>query len=985
MGRGRFAGQAWLASALALLVAVSVPVVGGLAGVAGAAGTYADVVLADAPSGYWRLGETTGTVAADATAYGNAGTYQGGVALGVPGAVQGDPDLAARFDGVDDRVGMGDPANGVLDFGTADFSVEAWITTVVNGEQTVIGKGVSGTSGPRWMITVTDDSGHAGQLRATIHDGTVMRQGYSLSRVDDGTWHHVVVRFDRDTGISFYVDAVASGSLSGAMPGSVSSSGSLQVGKISGYPYFRGDIDEVAVYAHLLAPDRIQAHWGATGSDTTPPAITLTVPAHGSTTSDTTPVFAGIAGTAGGDLSTVTVRVFDAAATPVQTLTATRSATGSYSVEASPALPLGAYTARAEQADVAGNTGTSATNAFTIVAPPASDPVLVGAGDIASCDEIGEDEATAALLDALPEATVFTTGDNVYSSGTPSEFANCYDPTWGRAKSRTFPSPGNHDYATSGAAGYFGYFGAAAGDPSKGYYSYDLGTWHVIVLNDNCTYIGGCEAGSAQEQWLRADLAAHPADCTLAYWHQPRFSSGSTHGSRPSIQPFWQALYEHGADVVLNGHEHHYERFLPQTPDGTLDNAYGITEFVVGTGGYLHYPFGTILANSAARSSDTHGVLELTLHSDGYDWEFLPVAGKTYTDSGSAACHGAPGPPPPPPPSDTTPPVVTLTSPANGSSTSDTTPTFAGVAGTASGDSTAVTVKVFAGTGTSGPLLQTLQATRAGNGSYAVEASLPLALGTYTAQATQSDVAGNTGSSTANTFAVVAPAAYAAVVLGDAPRAYWRLGETSGATAADELAGNPGTYLNGVTLGGPGAIAGDSNAAVRLDGVDDRVSMGDPASGALDFGTGDFSVEVWLKTTLNGERAVIGKRSSTSSAPYWQVTVTDDGSRTGTIRANVFDGAVSRQVYGPSRRVDDGAWHHVVVVFDRDVGITVYVDGVSASTSGAATGSLASGGPFLVGKVTGYGHFSGEIDEVAVYPRLVSAQQVQAHLAAGRG
>jgi len=264
--------------------------------------------------------------------------------------------------------------------------------------------------------------------------------------------------------------------------------------------------------------------------------------------------------------------------------------------------------------------------------------VLVGAGDISSCSNNG-DEATASLLDGIP-GTVFTTGDNVYEVGSSTEFANCYSPTWGRHKGRTRPVVGNHEYGTAGAAGYYGYFGAAAGDPAKGYYSYDLGAWHIIVLNSNCGSVGGCAAGSAQEKWLRADLAAHPNVCTAAMWHHPRFNSGAQHGSSTSSQAFWQALYDYGADVVLAGHEHTYERFAPQNAAGNADALRGIREFVVGTGGKSHYGFGTPLPNSEVRNGDTYGVLKLTLNATSYAWQFVPVAGQTFTDSGSASCVG---------------------------------------------------------------------------------------------------------------------------------------------------------------------------------------------------------------------------------------------------------------------------------------------------------------------------------------------------------
>jgi len=275
----------------------------------------------------------------------------------------------------------------------------------------------------------------------------------------------------------------------------------------------------------------------------------------------------------------------------------------------------------------------SGSSAIT-VSPASAGVVFVGAGDIASCASTG-DEATATLLDGI-SGDVFTLGDNVYENGTAAEFTNCYAPSWGRHLGRTHPSPGNHDYNTPGATGYYGYFGAAAGDPSTGYYSYDLGGWHLIVLNSNLSMA----AGSAQEQWLRADLAAHQsAGCTLAYWHHPRFSSGSGHGNEPAAQPLWQALYDYNADLVLSGHDHDYERFASQTPAGAADPVRGIREFVVGTGGRSHYGLGTLQPNSQVFNGATFGVLKLTLSSGGYSWQFIPVAGSSFTDSGSATCH----------------------------------------------------------------------------------------------------------------------------------------------------------------------------------------------------------------------------------------------------------------------------------------------------------------------------------------------------------
>ena len=269
-----------------------------------------------------------------------------------------------------------------------------------------------------------------------------------------------------------------------------------------------------------------------------------------------------------------------------------------------------------------------------------AEPVVVlAAGDIAYCTRTG-DEATAAILDANPEGTVLALGDLAYEDGSTQQFADCYGPSWGRHKARTRPVPGNHDYHQTGAAPYFAYFGAAAGEPGKGYYSYNLGTWHLIALNSEISM----SASSPQVAWLRADLAANPAACTLAYWHRARWSSGY-HGSSTSSNALVQTLYDAGADVLLVGHDHMYERFAPQNPSSQLDTARGIRQFVVGTGGRL-VALKSTAPNSEVRQSTALGVLRLTLGDGSYSWQFLPVAGATFSDSGSAACVG--GSPPPP-------------------------------------------------------------------------------------------------------------------------------------------------------------------------------------------------------------------------------------------------------------------------------------------------------------------------------------------------
>ena len=275
-------------------------------------------------------------------------------------------------------------------------------------------------------------------------------------------------------------------------------------------------------------------------------------------------------------------------------------------------------------------------------------PVVAAAGDIA-CDPAtaeysgGSGTATSCRMRATSDlllrtnlAAVLTLGDNQYENGEPSNFEVSYHSTWGRVRSITHPSPGNHDYGTPGAAGYFAYFGPAAGDVLRGYYSVDIGGWHLVSLNSNCAPVGGCGSGSPQLAWLEQDLAAHPTPCTLAFWHHPRFSSGQ-HGSDPTYEPFWHALRAAGAEVVLNGHDHNYERFGPRGPTGTSDPA-GIREFVVGTGGRNLQPFASSPA-SEVRSADSFGVLELALASDRYAWRFVPAAPGSFTDEGSADCH----------------------------------------------------------------------------------------------------------------------------------------------------------------------------------------------------------------------------------------------------------------------------------------------------------------------------------------------------------
>ena len=268
-------------------------------------------------------------------------------------------------------------------------------------------------------------------------------------------------------------------------------------------------------------------------------------------------------------------------------------------------------------------------------------PVLMaGAGDIADCAGDGA-AVTAGLVDGgFPEGAldiVFTLGDNVYPNGSSEEFAGCYQPSWGGFKDKTRPAAGERDYATPEAAGYFGYFGEAAGSPDEGYYTYEVPGWRVIVLNSNCSEVGGCEVGSPQERWLRQVLALNSAQCILAYWHSPLLSSGPS-GGDPAVRPLFQALYDFGAEVVINGHDHAYERFALQNPDGIHDPVSGIRQFTVGTGGASLDQFGKVAANSEVRFNEGFGVLLLKLYEGGYEWEYVVGDGSDFTDVGVGVC-----------------------------------------------------------------------------------------------------------------------------------------------------------------------------------------------------------------------------------------------------------------------------------------------------------------------------------------------------------
>ncbi len=610
--------------------------------------SYRAEVLADSPRAYWRLGEVSGGVAVDETVNANTGSYVNGAVLGQAGALVGDANTAVRFDGVNDYLSVPDSAS--LDVNSA-VTVEAWVKRAKTGWQVVIGKPGNGQSKFENYALWFDP---ANLLIAYFGNGSTYARVQSAGPVDTA-WHHVAATYAGGTA-RLYIDGVESASSISTIT-LTPNAAALNVARDSGNAYiFGGSLDEIAVYGTALSRARISAHYTAgLNQAAAATAVTLTTPASNSTTVDTTPVYAGMGAGTGTDSTTITVKVYEGVGVtgaPVQTLTTTRAPSGAWDVSASTPLTLGTYTARAEQIDN-GSTTLSAPRTFQIVTRPAAagDPELVGAGDIAYCQDTGDDR-TALLLDGFPNATVFTLGDNAYESGTLAEFANCYDPTWGRAKARTRPALGDHDYADGAdqnATGHMGYFsgqlspfGASATDPNRGYYSYDIGTWHVVVLNSACggASLPACSA-STQLSWLQSDLAAHPVLCTLAILHAPRWSSGTIHGSNPDMQSYWNALANGGVEAVMGGDDHHYERFAPMEASGRA-NENGLRQFVIGTGGRSHYPVAGpsgIVVNSETRNDTTYGILRLVLRPGLYQWEFVPEAGGGYVDSGSTACH----------------------------------------------------------------------------------------------------------------------------------------------------------------------------------------------------------------------------------------------------------------------------------------------------------------------------------------------------------
>jgi Concanavalin A-like lectin/glucanases superfamily/Bacterial Ig domain/Fibronectin type III domain len=597
-------------------------------------------------AGYWRLDELTGSTACDSVGN-SSGTYRypGNYTLGQPGAISGDADTATRFDGVGGYVNVPDVPK--LD-PASSLTLEAWVNpNSVNGYQELIRK----------------DGQYLLRMNYQQLDAVIYWANGSYSEVtgpaDLGAarYQHVAATYDGSR-----INLYDNGQLVASQPasGTIASTGNpVRLASANGYDYLAGTLDEAAVYGAALTSSDIVNHYAAGSPPSSNPVPTPPIDLIRASYSGS--VLLRWGASTDNDLAGYRVYRQNADGTWPTTAIATTGPSTLQYTDTSVTNGV-AYSYRVVAFDAAGQVSGASNQVAATPNPPLSstggDPVMLAAGDIAGCYPGSGEGATANLIDNQP-GIVAPLGDDAYQTGSAEQFANCYDPTWGRFYARSMPVPGEHEYHTPNAAGYFQYWGALGGDPTKGYYSYNVGTWHVVVLNSTCSAVGGCGAGSPQEQWLASDLATNHANCTLALWHEPRFSSDTVHGDDPDMGAFWQDLYAAGADLVLAGSAHDYERFAPQTPGGQLDSASGIREIVVGTGGAGHYGFGTPDANSQVRDGTTFGVLKLTMHGSSYDWQFLPVASATFTDSGTTQCHGA-----------TSTSSVTLTAPANSANVS---------------------------------------------------------------------------------------------------------------------------------------------------------------------------------------------------------------------------------------------------------------------------------------------------------------------------
>jgi len=608
------------------------------------------------------------------------------------------------------------------------------------------------------------------------------------------------------------------------------------------------------------------------------------------------------------------------------------------------------------------------------------DPVIAAAGDIA-CDPASvyfnggvgtntecRERYTANVLLNTESNKVVNLGDNQYSDGSLSQFRASYDHNWGMAalKSITAPSVGNHEYRTPNASDYFDYFNGTgnstgpAGNRDKGYYSYDIGeNWHVVVLNSDCGYAlptanvpGGCGAGSPQEEWLRADLAANDRPCTLAYFHHPHFRLG-TDSATGLQEAFWDALYEAGAELVLNGHLHNYQRAAPQDPSGKLDTVRGIRQFVVGTGGKNVSGTGGP-PNTEKFDNGTFGVLKVTLRPDSYRWEFLPEAGKTFTDSGTTGCHAKPS----------------QTSLSLAAAPSDL--TAANGDGKVSLDWSHAAeahlsgYNVYRSAGQGGPYTK-MNASLVAASEYTDSDVINGNQYYYVVKAV--DKSGNESGASNEVSANPAstPNYRDKVFATSGLVSYWRLGEVTGTRAADEKGAYPGTYAGGVSLGHQGAFSSDANTASRFDGSDDEMTAGGSRLALTTTGT----LEGWF----NWEAGTSLLRDTTSGAGW--ILAYDSG---GSLAYRV--GGTSFTTGRTTASVKNG-WHHFALSVSGG-NTALYIGGELVHT-GSGAGTTAAQMPWHLMRNGIYSSQStrGLADEVAIYDQPLSSGTLQEHYRAG--
>jgi len=565
-----------------------------------------------------------------------------GVSLAAAG--DGSP-AAAVFDDPDDRIAV--LSSRALN-PSRWASMGAWVRQHRSGTwQNVVAKpGTGELAGQAYALWIDPDG----------HPVAFFGNGGRQVRVDapqplDGSWHQLAASYD-GRAAQIYVD----GSLAAEQRGEarlVPNGLPVLIGRggvSEDRRPFTGMLADVWVSTRPL-PSRQAWRLYAEGIarfGSAIPTVRITTPESASRTTDATPTFAGSASAGALDRPRIEVRLYRGESTsgaPLRFLTARRGAAGSWSVTARSPLSTGTYTVQAVQASATGEEGTSVAATFAVARRLSSaGTLLVGAGDIADCTDTGH-LLTAQLVAETPDARVQTFGDNAYPHGSPADFENCYDRSWGAAKGRTNPAIGDHEYETPNAAGYFGYFaerlahfGPSARDPARAYYSYELGSWHVVVLNAICWDLPSCSV-EQQVAWLDQDLAEHKSRCTLAVLASPRWSSGDVHGDNREMQGYWDSLYAAGADVVVGGDDHVYERYAAQDPRGAYDPRRGLRQFTVGTGGGSLYGFETVDANSEVRFRASYGVLRLALLRRGYEWQFVAAGPTRVIDAGSDRCH----------------------------------------------------------------------------------------------------------------------------------------------------------------------------------------------------------------------------------------------------------------------------------------------------------------------------------------------------------